>query len=473
MVRDRLHVVMLPFSAFGHMIPFFQLSIALAKAGVHVSYVSTPRNIQRLPKIPPNLATFIDLVEFPLPTLQNGVLTEGAEATTDFPQEKVEYLKVAYDLLQTPFKQFIADQLPDWIIIDFFPHWAVEIAQDHNIRLVFFTVMSAATSVFLGKPPGFFFLSDQTPAWRSPESLTKPPEWVSFPSSVGWREYEAPFVLSGIYADGVSGMSDAARLTKVLRSCNAFAIRSCKEFEGEYLNIHEKLMAKPVISVGLLPPERPDGTSKINDESWRKIFEWLDKQDPKSVVYVVFGSECKLSKEQVYEIAYGLELSQVPFLWALRKPTWAIDDSDILPLGFSNRTSSMGMVCFGWAPQMEILAHPSIGGSLFHSGWGSVIEMLQFGHPLVVLPLVYDQSLNASLLVDKHLAVEVERGKDGSFNRDGIAKALRLAMVSDEGEAFRVRAREAAAIFGDENLHQQHYIGQFVEYLKHGSHNME
>ncbi|KAK7852128.1 putative udp-rhamnose:rhamnosyltransferase 1 [Quercus suber] len=336
MVRDRLHVVMLPFSAFGHMIPFFQLSIALAKAGVHVSYVSTPRNIQRLPKIPPNLATFIDLVGFPLPTLQNGVLTEGSEATTDFPQEKL-------------------NQLPDWIIIDFFPHWAVEIAQDHNIRLVFFTVMSAATSVFLGKPPGFLFLSDQTPAWRSPESLTKPPEWVSFPSSVGWREYEAPFVLSGLYADGVSGMSDAARLTKVLRSCNAFAIRSCKEFEGEYLNLHEKLMAKPVISVG----------------------------------------------------------------------------------------------------------------------WGSVIETLQFGHSLVVLPLVYDQSLNASLLVDKHLAVEVERGKDGSFNRDGIANALRLAMVSDEGEAFRVRAREASAIFGDENLHQQHYIGQFVEYLKHGSHNIE
>ena len=226
-------------------------------------------------------------------------------------------------------------------------------------------------------------------------------------------------------------------------------------------------MGKPVISVGLLPRERNE-TSKITDGSWRKIFEWLDKQVPKSFVFVVFGSECKLSKEQVYEIAYGLELSLVPFLWALRKPFWAADEGDILPSGFSNRTFDRGMVCFGWAPQMEILAHPSIGGSLFHSGWGSVIEILQFGHFLVVLPLVYDQSLNASLLVDKGLAVEVERGQDGSFDRDGIAKALRLAMVSDEGEAFRVRVREAAVIFGDENLHQQFYIGRFVEYLKHG-----
>jgi hypothetical protein len=35
------------------------------------------------------------------------------------------------------------------------------------------------------------------------------------------------------------------------------------------------------------------------------MFEWLDQQAAKSVVFVGFGSECKLSKEQVFEIAYG------------------------------------------------------------------------------------------------------------------------------------------------------------------------
>ena len=89
-----------------------------------------------------------------------------------------------------------------------------------------------------------------------------------------------------------------------------------------------------------------------------------------------------------------------------------------------------------------------------------------------MLPLVYDQSLNASFLVDKGLAVEVEKGQDGSFDRDGIAKALRLAMVSGEGKAIKVHAREAVAIFADENLHQQ-YIDRFVKYLKHGSQKIE
>ena len=150
MVRGRLHVVTLPWSAFGHMFPFFQLSLALAKAGVHVPFVSTRRNIQRLPKVPPNLASLIDLVEFPLLTLDNEILPEGAEATVDIPLDKVEHFKIAYDLLQIPFKKFIGDQFPDWIIVDFCAHWAVDIAQEYNVKLVLFNVMSAATTVFLG-----------------------------------------------------------------------------------------------------------------------------------------------------------------------------------------------------------------------------------------------------------------------------------------------------------------------------------
>ena len=294
----------------------------------------------------------------------------------------------------------------------------------------------------------------------------KPPKWVSFPSSVAYRGYEAIGLHAGIYAENASGISDAARLTEVLRACKALAIRSCREFEGEYLSLHEKLMGKPVIPVGLLPQERHGVIG--SDSSWKMIFEWLDKQEPKSVLFVGFGSECQLSKEHVYEIAYGLQLSQVPFFWTLRKPFWAIDDADSLPLGFIDTTSGKGMVCMSWVPQMEILAHPSIGGSLFHSGWGSAIEMLQFGHCLVVLPFIYDQPLNARLFVEKGLAVEVERGEDGSFSRDGIAKAVSLVMVSKEGDKFKARVREAAAIFRDENLHQMCYIGHFVEYLKHG-----
>lgn len=464
-MAEKLHIVMLPWIAFGHMIPFFQLSIDLAKAGIKVSFVSTPRNIKRLPKIPPSVADLVKFVEFPLPSLDNDILPEDGEATVDIPAEKIEYLKIAYDLLQHPLKQFIADQLPDWIIIDMIPYWMVEIAREKKVPLIHFSVFSAAAYVFLGHPDCLLVGDGQKrlrPSWTS---MTSKPEWVDFPSSVAYRNHEAVGVFEWIYKGNASGITDGERVSNILHGCQALAIRSCAEFEGDYLNLFERVIGKPVIPVGLLPQEKPE-RKEFTDGRWGEIFKWLDDQKPKSVVFVGFGSEYKLTRDQVYEIAHGLELSGLPFLWALRKPGWANDDLDALPSGFGERTSDRGIVCMGWAPQMEILGHPSIGGSLFHSGWGSIIESLQFGHTLILLPFIIDQPLNARYLVEKGLGVEVQRGEDGSFTRDGVAKALNLAMVSAEGKGLREKASEAAAIFGNQKLHRDYYIGKFVDFLK-------
>ncbi|KAK3194744.1 hypothetical protein Dsin_026054 [Dipteronia sinensis] len=466
MAKDVMHVVILPWSAFGHMMPFFQLSMALAKSGVEVSFVSTPKNIQRLSKPPSNLSTLINFVEFPLPTLHNNhqLLPEGAEATVDIPFDKIQYLKIAYDLLQHPFKQFVAKRIPDWIIVDAMSHWVDNIAQEYHVPLINFSVFSAAACTFF---TSLLVVGDskRKQSITSPDGLTSALEGVDFPSSLAYRSFDAVGVYNGFFKCNASGVSDVERVAKTSNACQAVAVRSCPEFEGEYLNLFEKLIGKPVIPVGLLAPENHRGRDQITDELWIRIFQWLDEQKPRSVVFVGFGSECKLTKDQVYEMAHGLELSGLSFLWALRKPDWAVDYVDALPSGFVERTHSRGVVGIGWAPQLEILGHQSIGGSLFHSGWGSVIETLQFGHCLVVLPLIIDQPLNARLLVDKGLAVEVERREDGSFTRDDIANALRLAMVSEEGEKLRVRAREAAVVFKDRKLHEN-YFERFVDYLK-------
>lgn len=43
------------------------------------------------------------------------------------------------------------------------------------------------------------------------------------------------------------------------------------------------------------------------------------------------------------------------------------------------------MVCTGWAPQLKILGHESVGGFLTHSSWTSVVEEIQNEKPLVLL----------------------------------------------------------------------------------------
>ncbi|KAL4393040.1 hypothetical protein AHAS_Ahas02G0012200 [Arachis hypogaea] len=243
------------------------------------------------------------------------------------------YPELAWDQMQNPVKEFVSKLQPDWIICDFHAHWTVEIAQELHVKLMYYSVYSASTIVFFG-PPG------RMRAPTLPEVLTSPREWVNFPSSVAFQRNEAIAFYQSAYIENVTGLRDIDRIASVIDSANALSFRSCYEMEGEYLNLYQELIEKPVIPVGLLPPEMPE--RRIVDESWSKTFEWLDAQATKSVVFVGFGSECKLSKDQVFEIAYGLELSELPFLWTLRKPSWAIHDHDSLPLGFCERTSKRG-----------------------------------------------------------------------------------------------------------------------------------
>lgn len=443
------------------MIPFYQLSIALAKRGAHISYISTPRNIDRLPEIPSELVPRMQYVGLPLAEVPG--LPKGAEATVDLEFDEIPYLKVAYDLLHKPFKDFVSSHSPDWVISDFTAHWLPEITEEHQVQLMFFSVYTASTLVFFG-PPQYLTGEGREKARPTPESLTSPPDWAAiFPPSVAFRGYEAAKAYPGFYDNNASGITDSERMARLIRGCQAVGIRSCSEFEGEYIELYQKLTQIPVLPVGLLPPAQVEKENR--DGPWSEALKWLDQQQPRSVIYVGFGSEYKLTKDEVYEIAYGLELAHLPFVWALRRPNWAADDSEALPSGFLSRTSGKGVVYLGWAPQLKILAHPSVGASLFHSGWGSVIETLQHGHNLILLPFIIDQGLNARVMVDKGLGIEVERREDGSFTRDDIAGALRRAMLGDEAQKIRTRARKAARIFGDQRLQEEHYVSEFVKYL--------
>ncbi|XP_058081671.1 UDP-glycosyltransferase 91C1-like [Magnolia sinica] len=459
-MADGMHVVMLPWLAFGHMIPFLHLSIALAKSGIRISFLTPPRNIQRLPKIPQHLTALINLVELPLAKVDG--LPEGAEATVDILQGSDEYLKKAYDLSYPTFKQFITKESPDWIVHDLFPSWVSNVASEFNIPRVFFSILSASMVAFLG-PAGEVLRK----IWPSPESLESPPEWFSFESSVAFPPHETAGFYRRFFTPDASGFSSLDRLVIALQGCSAIAIRSCNEFQGEYLSLLKKFHQRPVIPIGLLPPTPPE-KRETTDPKWANTLKWLDEQPNRSVVFVCFGSECKLSRDQVFEIAHGLQLSNLPFLWALRTPIWATNDIDTLPSGFKSQIGNRGVIHMGWAPQLEILAHPSIGGSLFHSGWASIIETIHYGHVLIVLPLANVQSLDARMLVDKGLAIKVEINKDGSFHRDAVARSLRLAMIEEEGESFRIKSMEMKAIFSDQTLHEN-YVSEFINFLKSSS----
>ncbi|XP_047262647.1 UDP-glycosyltransferase 91C1 [Capsicum annuum] len=461
--KAALHVVMFPWLAMGHIIPFFHLSKCLAQRGHKVTFISTTRNIERVVnKVPSDLAPLLHIVSFPLPKVDN--LPHDAESSMDIPYQKAQFLKIAFDLLETPLTNFLensSNPKPDWIVYDYASHWLPKRAHGLGVSCAFFSLFTAATMAFYGPP--WALLNDE----RSiPEDYTVVPKWIPFESEVKYRQHEIKKNLEAPPAE--SGTSDGARFGASIGGSDVVLFRNCVEFEPGWFNLVSELYQKPVISIGVLPPSVViDENLDSNDASWLSIKNWLDKQNQESVVYVALGTEATISQKELNELALGLEKCWLPFFWVIRnQPRHKQEDLQIqLPDGYDERVKNKGIIYKGWVPQTKILSHSSVGGFLSHCGWNSVIEALCFGRVLIMFPVLNDQGLNTRLLQQKGVGVEIPRNeKDGSFTSDSVSESVKFAVVSEEGESLRTNARKMSSLFGDWKRNGQ-LVDDCVAYL--------
>ncbi|XP_020177152.2 UDP-glycosyltransferase 91D2-like [Aegilops tauschii subsp. strangulata] len=248
------------------------------------------------------------------------------------------------------------------------------------------------------------------------------------------------------------------------------ALRSSPELEPDAFPLLTRLYGKPAVPLGLLPPP-PDGARSASENAEDvAIIQWLNALPAKSVVYVALGSEAPLRAELLRELAHGLELSGTSFLWALRNPVDGDGDGEsmsiLLPDGFVERTGRRGLVAARWVPQVSILAHGAVGAFLTHCGWGSVVEGLQFGHPLIMLPLAGDQGPNARLMEERKVGVLVPRDEeDGSFSRDGVAGAVRAVIVEEGGSVFADNAKKLQGVVASMECNER-CIDLFIQHLR-------
>ncbi|CAL4936554.1 unnamed protein product [Urochloa decumbens] len=459
----KLDVVLFPWLAFGHMIPYLELAKRLAARGHAVTFLSTPRNLARLPPVPG--------------------LPEGAESTADVPPEKNELIKKAADGLAAPFAAFLSDAVaggrrrPDWVVHDFCHHAIPPIAEAHGVPCAAFLIVQAATIAFLG------------PRWAhaahprtAPEDFAAPPVWCrpALPPAVAYRRHEAGWAV-GAFRPNASGVSDMDRTWEIIERTRFTIYRSCEEMEPGLFALLTDLFRKPTISAGVLLKPEPDladgGGESSRSGARSEVVQWLDSQPPKSVIYVALGSEAPLTANNLHELALGLELAGVRFLWAFRKPSGMSSApgtgaaGELLPTGFEQRTRGRGLVWSGWVPQVAVLAHAAVGAFLTHCGWGSTIESLVFGRPMVLLPFIVDQGLIARTMAERGVGVEVARDDgDGSFGRDGVAEAVRRVMVEEDGKVFVSNAEKMKEVLGDQRRQDQ-YMDEVVRCLVRYKHD--
>ncbi|KAL8494243.1 hypothetical protein ACS0TY_025149 [Phlomoides rotata] len=121
------------------------------------------------------------------------------------------------------------------------------------------------------------------------------------------------------------------------------------------------------------------------------------------------------------------------------------------------------IVIQGWVPQTTILGHPSIGAFVSHCGMSSIIESTYLGVPVIGIPIRINQPLNAKLLVEAGVGIEVERAANGHFTREEVANVLNKVIAMKIGEGMRLKAAELSKRMKSE---EEHVMSEVVEQLR-------
>ncbi|KAK1298609.1 UDP-glycosyltransferase 73C3 [Acorus calamus] len=433
--HEDLHFLLLPFMASGHMLPMSDIAVLLALRGASVTLITTPLNAARLrPSLSPH-HSLISLVPLPFPPATESGLPEGCESFDALPSRDHEpaFFRATEALLAPTLRHLRARcrTPPSCVIADALLPWAREVAREFRApRLVFHGYAFFATLCLhnLVAHGALTRVGDGNarvvvPGMPHEVEITEEQLQVDERLKDLWEARET--------ADGV-------------------IVNSFEELECEYLDVYREATGKNVWVIGPVslsnnPSNTIDRGGKTSpNELW--CLDWLNRREPKSVIYVSFGSIGRLSPPQTAELARALEASGRNFMWVIK-------DGGGLPKEFKEEPiTEKRMVVHGWAPQVAILSHRAVGGFITHCGWNSTLEGVSAGVPLVAWPLFAEQFINEKLVVDVlHIGVRVGVERLSGWAGEGVGvvgiEAIERALeeVMDggkEGVLRRKRVRE-------------------------------
>ncbi|KAF5456791.1 hypothetical protein F2P56_026233 [Juglans regia] len=472
------HIVMLPFLAQGHLIPFLELARKIHQriTGFTITIVSTPLNIHYL-RSTISCHSNIYLAELPFCSTDHCLQPDTENTDKLSANNDLLTFHHASVTLEAPFRSLVHDimeqdgQPPLCIISDVFFGWAVNVAKSVGSKSVTFTTCGAyGTAAYMS------FWLNLPHRHTDCEEFTLP----GFPDS--HRFHRSHLHQSAKAADGADTWSTfmQSQISLSLGS-QVWLCNTVEEIEPLGLEVLRKYLKLPVCAVGPVLSSAalkkgsyssPFGSNTVCQRTGKKqgifpekCFEWLNIHGPDSVLYISFGSQNTISASQMRELALGLEVCGKPFIWVLRPPIGfdmkGESRGDWLPEGFEKRMteSKQGLLVHNWAPQLEILAHESTGVFLSHCGWNSVLESLSQGVPIIGWPMGAEQTYNTKMLVEEMGVCEVlARGVQCDVAGKEVTRVIELVMDKKKGKGLEMkrkaveigeRIRAAAANYKD------------------------
>ncbi|XP_012065101.1 UDP-glycosyltransferase 86A2 isoform X2 [Jatropha curcas] len=434
----RPHAIFIPYPLQGHVIPSVHLAIKLASQGFTITFINTQYIHQQTSKAGstagPDLFTKVrgSGLDIRYTTVSDG-LPIGFDRSLNHDQFMAALLHVFSAHVEEVVGQIIASgEDVHCLIADTFFVWPSKVAKKFGLLYVSFWTEAALVFTLyyhldLLRINGHFDCND-----RREDVINCIPgvKAIELKDTMSYlQEKDATSVCHQII---FNCFEDTKNADFVL--CN-----TVEELEPETISA---LKAKiPYYAIG--PIFSSDFSKTIVVTSlWSEsdCTQWLDKRPNGSVLYVSFGSYAHVTKRDLLDIAAGLALSKVSFVWVLRPDIVSSDDANPLPAGYHEEVSDRAMI-IPWCSQKEVLTHPAIGGFLTHCGWNSTLESIWCEVPLLCFPLYTDQFTNRKFVVDDW-KIGINLSSKKVITKDEVSENINRLMCGESKDEFRNRIKE-------------------------------
>ncbi|AES80468.1 UDP-glycosyltransferase 74G1 [Medicago truncatula] len=447
-ITNKVHCLVLPYPAQGHINPMLQFSKDLQHEGIRVTLVTTLYHRKTLQSVPPS---------FTIETISDGFDNGGVEEAGGYKAYLGRFWQVGPKTLAQLIEKFgsLGDKV-DCVIYDSFFPWALDVAKRFGIvGVTYLTQNMSVNSIYYH----VHLEKLKVPLIEDVISLPLLPrldlgDMSSFFSTKG----ENPVLLDLL----VGQFSNIDKADWVL--CNTFY-----ELEKEVVDWTMKIWPKFRPIGPSIPSMFLDNRHK-DDEDYgvaqfkynEKCMEWLNDKPKGSVVYVSFGSMVSLDEEQIQELAYGLRDSGSYFLWVVRA-----SEENKLPKDFEKESKKSLVVT--WCSQLKVLAHEAIGCFVTHCGWNSTLEALSLGVPTIAIPQWSDQRTNAKFIADVwKMGIRAPIDEKQIVRQDKFKDCILEIMKGEKGKEIKSNATQwktlAVGAFEEHGSSQKNII-EFVTSL--------